>query len=76
MEDVTLNRTPGTYFGVDLSSAGKACVVTSVTDDGLIADWNQNAAPEMKVQKFDRLLAVNGNTSEKSKEKPKFRWGN
>mmetsp|Transcript_60606 Transcript_60606/g.113203 ORF Transcript_60606/g.113203 Transcript_60606/m.113203 type:complete len:210 (+) Transcript_60606:73-702(+) len=66
--DVFLNRTPGTYFGVDLSSAGKACVVTSVTTDGLIADWNNTCPSELKVQKYDRLLKVNGSASEKSKE--------
>ncbi|CAE7320836.1 unnamed protein product [Symbiodinium natans] len=66
--DIFLDRAPGTYFGVDLSSAGKACVVTSVTTDGLIADWNAKCSEESKVQKYDRLYAVNGQTSEKSKE--------
>jgi len=66
--DIFLDRAPGTYFGVDLSSAGKACVVTSVTTDGLIADWNFKCSEETKVQKYDRLYAVNGQASEKSKE--------
>ncbi|OLP97011.1 hypothetical protein AK812_SmicGene20743 [Symbiodinium microadriaticum] len=66
--DIFLDRAPGTYFGVDLSSAGKACVVTSVTTDGLIADWNSKCSEETKVQKYDRLYAVNGQASEKSKE--------
>ncbi|CAJ1348767.1 unnamed protein product [Effrenium voratum] len=66
--DITLERIPGTYFGIDLSSAGKACVVTSVTSDGLIAEWNSKSGPETKVQKYDRLYAVNGVNSEKSKE--------
>ncbi|CAK9064711.1 unnamed protein product [Durusdinium trenchii] len=68
MFEVNIERKPGTYFGVDLSSAEKACVVTTVTDDGLIADWNKTAAVEQQVRKFDRLVAVNGHTSEKSKE--------
>ncbi|CAL1170034.1 unnamed protein product [Cladocopium goreaui] len=67
--EVSLERKPGTYFGVDLSSAGKACIVTSVTSDGLVAEWNNSGvAPRCQVQKYDRLLAVNGQTSEKSKE--------
>eukprot|EP00913_Durusdinium_trenchii_P003038 g2809.t1 len=68
MFEVNIERKPGTYFGVDLSSAEKACVVTTVTDDGLIADWNKTAAVEQQVRKFDRLVAVNGHTSEKSKD--------
>eukprot|EP00438_Fugacium_kawagutii_P027378 Skav211474 [mRNA] locus=scaffold1118:89854:98079:- [translate_table: standard] len=67
--EVSLDRKPGTYFGVDLSSAGKACVVTSVTNDGLVAEWNNSGvASQFQVQKYDRLVAVNGKTSEKSKE--------
>mmetsp|Transcript_136958 Transcript_136958/g.193751 ORF Transcript_136958/g.193751 Transcript_136958/m.193751 type:complete len:210 (-) Transcript_136958:16-645(-) len=67
--EITLDRKPGTYFGVDLSSAGKACIVTSVTSDGLIAEWNNSGvASKFQVQKFDRLIGVNGQTSEKSKE--------
>ena len=68
-------------------SSREACVVTSVTTDGLIADWNFKCSEETKadwhaacpslhaagrwtcqVQKYDRLYAVNGQASEKSKD--------
>ncbi|CAK9064715.1 unnamed protein product [Durusdinium trenchii] len=66
--DVTLEVQLGGFYGADLIAVGKVCVVNGINDRGLIFEWNQDAPAEQKVRKFDRLVAVNGQTSERGKE--------
>lgn len=66
---VTVERTPKSTFGVDLSAAGKFCIVNSVTaPPSLVGSWNAAAAEESRVRKLDRLLGINGFTSDKGKD--------
>ena len=60
---VGLHRAPDISFGLDLSAAGRICLVNAVGENSLIADWNrmwlEKGAKEQTVQQFDRLVALN-----------------
>ena len=56
---VELQRSEESY-GLDLSAAGRICLVNQVKD-GLLGAWNQQRAPgQLKLERFDRIFAVNG----------------
>lgn len=66
---VTLERLPTSIFGVDLSAAGKFCMVNSVSDPpSLVGSWNAAAEEPLRVRRLDRLLGINGFSSDKGKE--------
>lgn len=66
---VTVERTPKSTFGVDLSAAGKFCIVNSVTaPPSLVGSWNATAGEASRVRKLDRLLGINGFSSDKGKD--------
>jgi hypothetical protein len=66
---VTVERTPKSTYGVDLSAAGKFCIVNSVTaPPSLVGSWNATAGEASRVRKLDRLLGINGFTSDKGKD--------
>lgn len=66
---VEMNRTPGTSFGVDISAAGKVCMVNGIEDGSLVDVWNsQTKLPEHKIRKYDRLMSLNGEKPAKGKD--------
>lgn len=47
-------------YGLDLSAAGRICLVNQVKD-GLAGEWNAQREPEQpKLERYDRIFAVNG----------------
>jgi len=65
---VDVVRSPGTSFGVDISAAGKVCMVNAVQAGSLVGDWNNQCAPENRIRQYDRLMAFNGDRPSKGKE--------
>ena len=69
---VGLHRAPDTSFGLDLSAAGRICLVNAVGENSLIADWNrmwlEKGAKEQTVQQFDRLVALNTERPSKGRD--------
>eukprot|EP00930_Biecheleria_cincta_P087825 TRINITY_DN77061_c0_g1_i1.p1 TRINITY_DN77061_c0_g1~~TRINITY_DN77061_c0_g1_i1.p1 ORF type:complete len:314 (-),score=58.31 TRINITY_DN77061_c0_g1_i1:154-1071(-) len=66
---VSFDRSATSVFGVDISAAGKFCVVNGVTDgDSLVGSWNASVEADRRVKTQDRLLGINGYTSEKGKD--------
>ncbi|CAE7719677.1 unnamed protein product [Symbiodinium sp. CCMP2592] len=65
---VDVVRSPGTSFGVDISAAGKVCMVNAVQAGSLVGDWNNQCAPEHRIRQYDRLMAFNGDRPSKGKE--------
>eukprot|EP00439_Symbiodinium_sp_Y106_P078049 s2025_g16.t2 len=55
---VDVVRSPGTSFGVDISAAGKVCMVNAV----------QAGSLENRIRQYDRLMAFNGDRPSKGKE--------
>eukprot|EP00438_Fugacium_kawagutii_P009261 Skav236807 [mRNA] locus=C9103645:236:622:+ [translate_table: standard] len=51
---VAVNRLPGTSFGLDVSAVGRVCMVNAVSQNSLLAAWNETALqddrPEQVVQ--------------------------
>eukprot|EP00435_Cladocopium_sp_Y103_P018528 s2470_g4.t1 len=60
---VELQKRPGTNFGVDLSAAGKVCMVNAVLGASLIGEWNrmmdQRGPKEHAIRAYDRLMVFN-----------------
>ncbi|CAE7721473.1 unnamed protein product [Symbiodinium pilosum] len=65
---VDVVRSPGTSFGVDISAAGKVCMVNAVQAGSLVGDWNNQCAPEHRIRQYDRLMAFNDDRPSKGKE--------
>eukprot|EP00930_Biecheleria_cincta_P015674 TRINITY_DN12994_c0_g1_i1.p1 TRINITY_DN12994_c0_g1~~TRINITY_DN12994_c0_g1_i1.p1 ORF type:complete len:226 (-),score=32.32 TRINITY_DN12994_c0_g1_i1:157-834(-) len=66
---VTVDRAPDSFFGIDLSAAGAVCMVNEVTNtNSLIGAWNQSVEPARHVAKNDRVVSVNGQSSDKAKD--------
>lgn len=69
---VGLHRAPDTSFGLDLSAAGRICLVNAVGENSLISDWNrmwlEKGAKEQTVQQFDRLVALNTERPSKGRD--------
>ncbi|CAE7711451.1 unnamed protein product [Symbiodinium sp. CCMP2456] len=65
---VDVVRSPGTSFGVDISAAGKVCMVNAVQAGSLVGDWNNQCAPDHRIRQYDRLMAFNGDRPSKGKE--------
>lgn len=66
---VSFNRTASSVFGIDLSAAGKFCVVNGVSaGTSLVGQWNASVEEDRRVNTQDRLLGINGCTSEKGKD--------
>jgi len=66
--NVDVVRSPGTSFGVDISAAGKVCMVNAVQTGSLVGDWNNQSTPENRIRQYDRLMAFNGERPPKGKE--------
>eukprot|EP00931_Biecheleriopsis_adriatica_P039706 TRINITY_DN22696_c0_g1_i1.p1 TRINITY_DN22696_c0_g1~~TRINITY_DN22696_c0_g1_i1.p1 ORF type:complete len:261 (+),score=60.11 TRINITY_DN22696_c0_g1_i1:56-784(+) len=60
MFEIQVYRTPTTFYGMDLSVAGKVCMVNSVEQDSLVGLHNRAATDQMQVKRHHRLLYVNG----------------
>jgi len=60
---VHINREHGTSYGMDVSAAGKVCLVNTVEENSLVGEWNrewvEKASPDQSVQTYDRVLAIN-----------------
>ena len=60
---VHLDRPQGASFGMDVSAAGKVCMVNMVEDVGLVAEWNRDFRAKgfeaETIQQFDRIMAIN-----------------
>eukprot|EP00435_Cladocopium_sp_Y103_P052543 s338_g16.t1 len=70
---VDLLREEKRSYGLDVSAAGKVCMVNSIQDDSLIADLNKQLQlkgdSERIIRPFDRLLSFNGKEApQKGKE--------
>ncbi|CAL1154436.1 unnamed protein product [Cladocopium goreaui] len=70
---VDLLRDETRKYGLDVSAAGKVCMVNSVQDDSLVADLNkalqEKGDSERIIRPFDRLLSFNGKEApQKGKE--------
>ncbi|OLQ08650.1 hypothetical protein AK812_SmicGene7830 [Symbiodinium microadriaticum] len=65
---VDVVRSPGTSFGVDISAAGKVCMVNAVQAGSLVGDWNNQCTPDHRIRQYDRLMAFNGDRPSKGKE--------
>eukprot|EP00434_Breviolum_minutum_P023122 symbB.v1.2.020399.t1/scaffold1714.1/size104981/3 len=66
---VELDRVPGSSFGVDISAAGKVCMVNGIEEGSLIGVWNsQSTLPEHQIRKYDRLMSLNGEKPAKGKD--------
>eukprot|EP00931_Biecheleriopsis_adriatica_P068493 TRINITY_DN42431_c0_g1_i1.p1 TRINITY_DN42431_c0_g1~~TRINITY_DN42431_c0_g1_i1.p1 ORF type:complete len:274 (-),score=37.51 TRINITY_DN42431_c0_g1_i1:96-827(-) len=66
--DVTVDRTPSSYLGLNLSAAGKDCMVNWVAENSLIGEWNRSAKGDVQVKYGDRLLALDGVTAKRAKD--------
>ncbi|CAK9067509.1 Maleamate amidohydrolase (Nicotinate degradation protein F) [Durusdinium trenchii] len=66
---VELNRTAGSSFGVDISAAGKVCMVNGIEEGSLVGEWNRKVTiPENQIRQFDRLMSLNGEKPAKGKD--------
>ena len=70
---VGLHRAPpDTNYGLDLSAAGRLCLVNAVSEGSLVASWNkmwlEKGVKEHTVQKYDRLVGLNTDRPSSGKE--------
>lgn len=67
---VNVERNSKSFLGMDLSAAGPVLMVSSIAaGESLIGAWNKNCADAVKtVDKFDRLVSVNGFSGAKGKD--------
>ncbi|CAJ1359422.1 unnamed protein product [Effrenium voratum] len=63
-----LMRTPGSSFGVDISAAGKVCMVNAVQEASLVGEWNRKSSPENRIRQYDRLMCFNDEKPSKGKD--------
>jgi len=56
---VNVTKVDGTMIGLRLSADGSNLRITRVSNDGLIANWNE-ANPSKQVRRDDRVVEVNG----------------
>ena len=60
---VGLHRAPDSSFGLDLSAAGRVCMVNGVAEGSLVGDWNymwkEKGATDQIVQQHDRVVGIN-----------------
>jgi hypothetical protein len=66
---VSVDRSAASVFGVDISAAGKFCVVNGVSDGAsLVGSWNASVEEDRRVKTQDRLVGINDYKSEKGKD--------
>lgn len=69
---VGVHRSTGDTFGLDLSAAGRLCLVNAVSEGSLVAEWNRmwlaKGDKEQTVQQFDRVVALNTDRPSKGKQ--------
>ncbi|CAK8987123.1 PDZ domain-containing protein [Durusdinium trenchii] len=71
---VELHRNPSSSFGVDVSAAGKVCLVNSVIDGTLVSEWNEKIGKsgeddkDRRIRPYDRLMSFNEKKNLKGKE--------
>ena len=60
---VALHRPPDSGFGLDLSAAGRVCMINAVAEGSLVGDWNhmwmEKGVTEQIVQQHDRVVGIN-----------------
>eukprot|EP00930_Biecheleria_cincta_P091361 TRINITY_DN80910_c0_g1_i1.p1 TRINITY_DN80910_c0_g1~~TRINITY_DN80910_c0_g1_i1.p1 ORF type:complete len:228 (-),score=59.09 TRINITY_DN80910_c0_g1_i1:95-778(-) len=66
---VNVERTTTSFLGMDLSAAGPVLMVSSIAaTESLIGAWNVSCDTTQRVDKYDRLVSVNGYMGAKGKD--------
>lgn len=66
---VNVERTDKSVLGMDLSSAGPVLMVNSIAHGAtLISVWNKICEKSQRVERFDRLVSVNGFSGARGKD--------
>lgn len=57
---ITIDKTPGTQLGVDVDHEDNMTLLIQGVSEGLVAQWNEDCKPDVRVKPHDRIIEVNG----------------
>eukprot|EP00931_Biecheleriopsis_adriatica_P093429 TRINITY_DN67187_c0_g1_i1.p1 TRINITY_DN67187_c0_g1~~TRINITY_DN67187_c0_g1_i1.p1 ORF type:complete len:180 (-),score=53.14 TRINITY_DN67187_c0_g1_i1:53-514(-) len=60
---VTVDKSEGQKLGIDVDHQDGATLLIECINEGLIADWNEKAKDDLKIQIGHRITEVNGKRS-------------